>query len=282
MVQALSLNPAPGPERKTPMKDYTAQAAPASIVACDEHVDETTTRPEAIVLAKKKPKRINPYKMFNGSQVPAWLSVRTEVSPSAKLCYGRLMRYSGKDGCAYPKMATLGTEIGKSQRQVRRLVQELRDHGLIETSDRRKQGLPCEFFFLDHPWIHEKPEEIRTPPKPDELGKKRMSRFEKSCHNTFMEEFPKADFPDAEWKYWRVEENSKAKKLKELAGNEAMATRVWNYICREWMYALSHRWDLHGYPTIGFAVTHCYTMINDLAHLEDMTDPDPDARFYPA
>jgi hypothetical protein len=95
--------------------------------------------------------RINPYKMFNGSFIPEAVSrvPIKELSHGAKLAYGRLIRYSGKDGLCNPKQATLAKEIGVSTVQVTRLVKELVDFGLIE-SIRNGIGRSNHYCFLNH------------------------------------------------------------------------------------------------------------------------------------
>src|ERR1019366_1604651 len=54
------------------------------------------------------------------------------IGPAAKLLYGRLKRYAGKDGKAYPKHETLASEICLADRQVRYLLMELRAAGWID------------------------------------------------------------------------------------------------------------------------------------------------------
>jgi hypothetical protein len=97
-------------------------------------------------------KTINPYKMFIGAFVPNWLMERTEISPGAKLAYGRLCQYAGKNGRAFPCQDTFATALGISDRQLRRYLAELEEHSLVSVLCR---GLnrPNEYSFLDHQWI---------------------------------------------------------------------------------------------------------------------------------
>ena len=86
----------------------------------------------------KKYRKFNPYRMFRGTFVPeplAELPVE-RLSHGAKLAYGRLMRYAGKNGYANPKRETLAKKIGLCVRQLDYLLDELREFPLIETVQR--------------------------------------------------------------------------------------------------------------------------------------------------
>jgi GntR family transcriptional regulator len=67
----------------------------------------------------------NPYGMFNGIWVPESLLRCPEISASAKLLYGRLARYAGRDGRCFPSVETLAVELGMTARQVQRLLWQL-------------------------------------------------------------------------------------------------------------------------------------------------------------
>lgn len=109
----------------------------------DQHSDTVPPAPKYIVF--------NPWKLFRGLYVPEWLAERPEVSPGAKLCYGRLLRYAGRKGVAYPSVRTLGKALGVSERQVSRYLSELRKHGLIHVTVRRAHSALYEFLL--HPWF---------------------------------------------------------------------------------------------------------------------------------
>ena len=95
---------------------------------------------------------INPYRLFHFAQVPLWLLSQREITAGAKLLYGRLITFAGKDGRAYPTQRTLGNELGVSDRQIRYLVAELVEHRLIEAKRRDFAG-PDHYLFLRHPWM---------------------------------------------------------------------------------------------------------------------------------
>lgn len=99
-----------------------------------------------------KNKVINTYKAFIGCVVPNWLLRRKEISQGAKLLYGRLSQYAGKNGKAYPKMATLADEVGVSRQQASTYMNELLSHKLIK-KERRGLGKPNTYHFLNHEWI---------------------------------------------------------------------------------------------------------------------------------
>jgi hypothetical protein len=78
----------------------------------------------------------NPYKRFHGLWVPEALARRKEVTPGAKLIYGRLMRYAGKDGVAYPRVDTLGEEVGMGERQAQKHLRALEAARLLRIQKR--------------------------------------------------------------------------------------------------------------------------------------------------
>lgn len=102
------------------------------------------------------PQFINPWRRFIGAFVPNWLMMRSEVSPQAKLLYGRLAQYAGQKGVAWPRQDTLAAQLGGlSDRTIRRHVKELKEHGLIYVLPRDNKNFPNKYKFLDHPWMHE-------------------------------------------------------------------------------------------------------------------------------
>jgi hypothetical protein len=63
--------------------------------------------------------------MFKGLLVPEALAQRDQISAGAKLIWGRLARYAGKDGQCHPSVKTLGTEVGLGERQTQKYLHEL-------------------------------------------------------------------------------------------------------------------------------------------------------------
>lgn len=61
-----------------------------------------------------------------------------DLSPTAKLIFGRLCQYAGRNGEAYPEYNTLGEEVGIKRRQAIRAVNELEAYGLIRRIHRRR------------------------------------------------------------------------------------------------------------------------------------------------
>lgn len=98
---------------------------------------------------------INPYKMFQGAFIPNALMEWRGLSQSAKLMWARLAQYAGKDGKCYPKIETLGEEIGISRVQAKRVIKELQDSSLIlvkhASGKARLMHKTSEYYFLDHP-----------------------------------------------------------------------------------------------------------------------------------
>ena len=96
-------------------------------------------------------KRFNPYRSFSRvSVIPNRLMSYPGVSSSAKLVWARLAQYAGKDGRAYPSVATLAADLGLKERQTQNLLAELRREGFIES--RRGSGTNS-YYFLLHPCL---------------------------------------------------------------------------------------------------------------------------------
>jgi hypothetical protein len=60
------------------------------------------------------------------------------MSPGAKLIYGRLCRYAGKDGYVYPAIGTLADETGMGETQARTYLKEL-ENGRFISVDRENR-----------------------------------------------------------------------------------------------------------------------------------------------
>ena len=73
----------------------------------------------------------NPGGLFSYIVVPDVLVRYRGIGPTAKLVWGRLARYVGKEGYAYPSVRTLADDLGLSERQIQRALAELERHGFI-------------------------------------------------------------------------------------------------------------------------------------------------------
>jgi len=78
----------------------------------------------------------NPFRMFTGHFIPAGLACCTWISPGAKLAWGRLARYGGHKGLAYPAKTKLGQQIGVGSRQAQKYITELERQSLIRRVSR--------------------------------------------------------------------------------------------------------------------------------------------------
>ena len=86
--------------------------------------------------------------------VPNWILCRKELTPGAKLHYGRLKQHQ-EEKANSPKLETLAIEEGCSARQIQNYNTELIKHGLIKITRRglTKSNL---YAVLDHlQWISE-------------------------------------------------------------------------------------------------------------------------------
>src|SRR3954454_20293994 len=94
---------------------------------------------------------INPHLLFAGSITPNWLRPRTEISPGGKLLYATLAQH-GRSGECYPGEATLAGELGVSERQVRRYVEELVRFRLVQVKQ-AGNGKTNRYLFPAHEWM---------------------------------------------------------------------------------------------------------------------------------
>ena len=101
------------------------------------HSSKQPKRRDAI-LPGQAPKFFNPFRLFNGVHVPDVLLRFPGLSPGAKLCYARLVRYAGDKGYCWPSQKELAAEIGMSDRQVRNYLAELISFDFIRV---RQRGL---------------------------------------------------------------------------------------------------------------------------------------------
>jgi DNA-binding Lrp family transcriptional regulator len=76
--------------------------------------------------------RFNPYKLFNGIFIPDDIVKCSVLNSTDKLCWGRLYKYSGKNGVCYPKQKTLAEEIGVSEQVILRSLKNLENNKFIE------------------------------------------------------------------------------------------------------------------------------------------------------
>jgi len=95
--------------------------------------------------------KFNPFRIFNGIYIPeALVKVPvSQLSQGAKIAYGRLCRYGGRDGKTYPNREDLACEIGCSVRQLDNYIKELKDFRLIDVK-RTGLGKNNEYFYLWH------------------------------------------------------------------------------------------------------------------------------------
>jgi DNA-binding transcriptional MocR family regulator len=115
-------------------------------------------------------KIFNPYMIFLGSFIPDSVMKDKSISSTAKLCYGRLMRYSGKNGECFPSIDKLSKEIGVERTQTKHAIHILEHYKLIKVTPRaREDGSQTtnKIEFLWHKMFEEiDEEESETRPHP--------------------------------------------------------------------------------------------------------------------
>ena len=89
----------------------------------------------------------NPYKVFVGIFIPNLLIQNKNLSPGAKITFGVLCQFSGKNGVCCPRQEKIAERMGVSKRQVIRYIEELKKGELILVA---RQGLhkPNYYKFL--------------------------------------------------------------------------------------------------------------------------------------
>ena len=91
--------------------------------------------------------RYNPRGIFTGVYIPESLVKHKDISPGAKLAFGRLCWHVGEDGRCFPFQETLAEALGCSVRSVQSYLKELEDAGFIE---RIREGNSHEYGFCWH------------------------------------------------------------------------------------------------------------------------------------
>ena len=96
----------------------------------------------------------NPFKQFTGTFIPEAVCRHKGLSPNAKLVYGRLCRFAGKNGRAYPAVETLAKENGIGKTQARRALRELQASKFIKSDGKHYRtdgsGGTTVYVFLWH------------------------------------------------------------------------------------------------------------------------------------
>ncbi|KKM82473.1 hypothetical protein LCGC14_1319320, partial [marine sediment metagenome] len=76
--------------------------------------------------------KYNPFYETKAAKIPLRVVEREDLSLLAKIVYGLLARYAGKDGECYPGQTLLAFHVKKSVRMVRRAMDQLREKGEIK------------------------------------------------------------------------------------------------------------------------------------------------------
>ena len=130
----------------------------------------------------------NPFKLFVGSFLPNALLQYPDLTPSAKLIWARLAQYAGKDGRAYPKIATIANQVGLSEVYVQKRLKELVDKGFLvrqkATGQQRLQHFPDTYSFLFHPCLSA---QIVSPGDIPEYTSEDISEYTSNQENQYQE-----------------------------------------------------------------------------------------------
>jgi hypothetical protein len=121
----------------------------------------------------------NPYGLFNGIFIPEAICKFRGLSLGAKVVYGRLYRFAGKDGKAYPSVPTLGAEVGISAKQARRYVRELEDQRFIRSE--RTTGRQNHYLFFWHTRLEASVETVACTARCRQQSEHRLRHVEVHC-----------------------------------------------------------------------------------------------------
>jgi len=118
-------------------------------------------------------KFFNPFKQYNGIYIPEGIYALDTLSSTAKLLYGRLLRYAGENGKAYPKQETLSGQLGITKSGLRKALGQLKSEKLIYVQPGNPlTHQPNTYFFIKHKCFdHPGPDEKQAqPPESDFRG----------------------------------------------------------------------------------------------------------------
>jgi Helix-turn-helix domain len=133
---------------------------------------KTPSQPTASWSSARKPgEPFNPYGLFNGIFIPEAICKYRGLSLGAKMIYGRLCRYAGRNGAVYPAIPTLASELGIGKTQARTYVQELERKDFIAVDRENRHFSPNgsggsnRYIFLWHVAFDGQEGQLRkTPP----------------------------------------------------------------------------------------------------------------------
>jgi hypothetical protein len=138
--------------------------------------------------------KFNPFQKFIGFMVPNWLARREEISSGAKLCYGRLAQFSGRDGNCHPSERTLAHELGVSERTCRRFLAELKNQRFIAVH-RVGLGRSNRYEFLEHEWMADFRADKVDRPERSELSSPKQTKLSTPLGKESSKENPMEETP---------------------------------------------------------------------------------------
>lgn len=112
---------------------------PISVVQLGKHL-------KSKVSSEQGGQRFIPWGRLMGALVPDAI-LSSDLSAGAKLAYGLLCRFGGRDGRAFPTIKTLSNRLSVCETQVKTYLAELRRKGYIE-QERGGNGEPSRYYFL--------------------------------------------------------------------------------------------------------------------------------------
>jgi hypothetical protein len=109
-------------------------------------------------------KRFIPHKKYKGVFIPVSIVSYPGLPPLAKILYGTLCLYSGRNGACYPSQARLARDLGVTARHINTLLGKLEKAGFIEREspegnraeyynydDHAPNAITTRYYFIEHP-----------------------------------------------------------------------------------------------------------------------------------
>ena len=101
---------------------------------------------------------INPHRLWLGILIPMTI-LSSDLSLGAKLLFGLLNKYAGRNAKCFPRQRKLAYDMGCSERQIRRYVKELVDEELIKIQPPTLDEQYNKYNFIWHSGYYEDPQD---------------------------------------------------------------------------------------------------------------------------
>jgi hypothetical protein len=101
------------------------------------------------VIPSQPGRPMNPWRAYSILIIPSALGEAEWLTHGAKMTYGALCSFAGRDGVCWASMKEIARKIGVEWKQARRYIHELQHVLLIAVQER--EGYRSKYIFLEHP-----------------------------------------------------------------------------------------------------------------------------------